>query len=124
MKKVLNNSKKSLKGAYRTALKDVTKNLWISGGFVVLFVLLWVLVNLSTALLWTLFLSFAWFDWDNRIVGVMGLFCIALCPFFIQFKHDDWAEVSAVYAWFFLVITVGLQLIEYKRHPERFEGEE
>jgi hypothetical protein len=80
--------------------------------------------DLSATLLWLLFISFALYGWDNRIIGVMGLISIALCPFLIQFKQDVIAEQMAVYAFFFLTITVTLQIIEYKRHPERFKDDE
>ncbi len=74
--------------------------------------------------LWSVFLLFAIYDWENRIVGVFALLSLVSCPVLLQFTPDDRAEVMAVYAYFFLAMTVGLQLIEYKRFPERFPEEE
>ncbi len=75
-------------------------------------------LGLSAGLLWFLFLAFAIYGWDNRIIGVMAIICLATCPFLLQFKQDVLAEQIAVYAYFFLVMTVVLQIIEYKRHPK------
>lgn len=74
--------------------------------------------------LWSVFLLFAFYDWENRIVGVFALLSLVSCPVLLQLKQDDQAEVMAVYAYFFLAMTVGLQLIEYKRFPERFPEDE
>lgn len=74
--------------------------------------------------LWSVFLLFAFYDWENRIVGVLALLSLVSCPVLLQLKRDDQAEVMAVYAYFFLAMTVGLQLIEYKRFPERFPEDE
>lgn len=74
--------------------------------------------------LWSVFLLFAYYDWENRIVGVFALLSLVSCPVLLQLKRDDQAEVMAVYAYFFLAMTVGLQLIEYKRFPERFPEDE
>ncbi len=78
-------------------------------------------VSINAGLLWFLFLAFAFYDWDNRIIGVMALISLASCPFLLQFKKDASAEQMAVYAFFFLTMVVTLQLIEYKRHPELFK---
>ena len=75
----------------------------------------------SAGLLWFLFLAFALYDWDNRVIGVMALISLATCPFLLQFKQDVIAEQMAVYAFFFLTMVVVLQLIEYNRHPELFK---
>lgn len=74
--------------------------------------------------LWSVFLLFAFYDWENRIVGVFALLSLVSCPVLLQLKLDDRAELMAVYAYFFLAMTVGLQLIEYKRFPERFPEDE
>ncbi len=78
-------------------------------------------LGLSAGLLWFLFLAFAFYDWDNRIIGVMALISLASCPFLLHLKQDASAEQMAVYAFFFLTMVVTLQLIEYKRHPELFK---
>lgn len=79
--------------------------------------------GISSALLWLLFLSFLVYEWENRIIAFFALISLASCPFLLSFKQDAMAETMAVYAYFFLVMTVVLQIIEYKRHPERFPEE-
>ena len=72
----------------------------------------------------TLFLAFALYGWDNRVIGGLALLSLASCPFLLLFKQADLAEIMAVYAYFFLVLTVVLQIIEYQRHPELFREAE
>jgi hypothetical protein len=79
--------------------------------------------GISSALLWLLFLLFLVYEWENRIIAFFALVSLASCPFLLSFKKDDLAETMAVYAYFFLVMTVVLQIVEYKRHPERFPEE-
>jgi hypothetical protein len=81
---------------------------------------LYSIFDLESAILWTIFLVFARFDWDSRYVGGMAIFWLLLCPFFLYLQLDAAAEQSAVYAYFLLVITVVLQIIEYFKYPDRF----
>jgi signal transduction histidine kinase len=74
--------------------------------------------------LWFLFTLFLLYEWENRVFGVVALLCLAACPILLALKLDDVAEQVAVYAYFFLVMTVALQLVEFKRHPERFPEDE
>lgn len=74
--------------------------------------------------LWFLFGLFLVYEWENRVFGVAALLCLVACPVLLATKQDALAEQIAVYAYFFLVMTVALQLIEFKRHPERFPEEE
>ncbi len=79
--------------------------------------------GVSAGMLWGLFVAFAVYDWDSRIVGVMALASLSSCPVLLYLERDDLAETMAVYAFFFLVITVTLQIIELKHYPERFPEE-
>ena len=74
--------------------------------------------------LWFFFVLFLLYEWENRVFGVLALLALAACPILLALKLDDVAEQVAVYAYFFLVMTVALQLVEFKRHPERFPEEE
>ena len=86
-------------------------------------VVLGIVMGPRAGVLWLLFLSFAVYEWENRVVGVLALVSLASCPVLLSLNQNDWAEVMAEWAYFFLVITVILQLIEYKRHPDRFAEE-
>jgi len=77
-------------------------------------------LGLGSSLLGFLFLAFAFYDWDNRVIGVLALISLTSCPFLLEFNQDVIAEQMATYAFFFLTIVVVLQLIEYKRHTELF----
>ena len=71
--------------------------------------------DLSSALLWLLFLLFLIYGWENRIIAFLALISLASCPFLLSFKKDELAETMAVYTYFFLVMTVVLQTVEYRR---------
>jgi hypothetical protein len=73
--------------------------------------LLW---GLSSAILWLLFLTFLAYGWENRIIAALALLSLIVCPILLTFKKEVLAEQMAVYAFFFLVMTVILQIIDYK----------
>lgn len=104
--------------------KDILSKKILSIVLIIISITLGFLWGLSAGLLWFLFLAFILYDWDNRVIGVMALVALASCPILLSFKQDIWAEKMAVYAYFFLVMTVVLQIIEYKRHPELFNESE
>ncbi len=64
---------------------------------------------------WLIFLLFLFYGWDSRVVAGGALLYLASCPFLLSFKQDAWAEAMAVQAYFFLVMTVTLQMVEYRR---------
>ncbi len=80
--------------------------------------------SLESIIFLTLFVSFALYSWDSRIVATGALISLASCPILLIAKKDAYAEQMAVYAYYFLVITVILQIIEYKRHPELFKDDQ
>ena len=92
-------------------------SLLISIGFGVYF-------DVSSGLLWLLFLLFLVYEWENRIIGVLALISLATCPILLSLNQNALAETMAQFAYFFLVMTVTLQIVEFKRHPERFEEDE
>src|SRR3989344_4866777 len=69
---------------------------------------------------WLLFLSFLFFGWDSRYVGALAILALTTCPVILSLDEEVLAEVMAVYAYYLLVMTVVLQIIEFKRHPESF----
>ncbi len=113
-----------LKNAFVRATKDIAKRPWLLGIAVAVGIGMGIWLGLRAGILWFVFLSFAFYDWENRIIGVVAILCLASCPVLLQLKLDDRAEMMAVYAYFFLAMTVGLQLIEFKRFPARFPDEE
>ena len=88
-------------------------SLAVAGGTLYLF-------DLSSALLWFAFVLFLLYDFDNRFLGAVAILCLTACPVLLALYMDDVAEQVAVYAFFFLVMTVVLQLVDLKRHPEEY----
>jgi ABC-type transport system involved in cytochrome c biogenesis permease subunit len=82
---------------------------------VTIFFVIFFLYDFETGFFWTLFLSFIAFRWDERVAGVLGLFSLATCPLLLYLELPDVAEQMAIYAFFFLVMTVVLQIIQLSK---------
>ena len=52
---------------------------------------------------------------DSRYAAGAALIFLAACPFLLILKKDLWAESAAIYAYYFLVITVITQIRELKK---------
>ena len=80
-----------------------------------LFFIMLILIGTDTAFFWSLFLAFLFFAWDSRYVGALAILALTACPILLSLDLQEYAEQMAVYAYYLLVITVVLQIIEYKR---------
>lgn len=80
-------------------------------------------LGIRAGVLWGVFIAFAIYDWESRLIGGAAILSLVACPFLLQVHLDAWADVMAVYAYFFLLMLIGLQMIERKRYPERFSEE-
>ena len=87
---------------------------------ILILLLLWQF-KIESIVLLLLFFSFLFFKWDSRFIASMALLSLASCPFLLIFKKEPAAEQMAIYAYYFLVMTVVLQIVEYKRQPGDFE---
>jgi hypothetical protein len=123
MVKIIKKIKKFCIKLFKLIKKDIlSKKKW-GIALIIVSIFIGMYLNLSAGLLWFLFLIFALYGWESRIICVMALLCLATCPFLLHFKKDILAEQVAVYAFFFLVMTVVLQIIEYKRHPKIYKDD-
>jgi hypothetical protein len=68
------------------------------------------------------FVTFVIYGWDDRIVGAMSLGSLITCPFLIWLEYPDWAETMALYAYYFLTMTVVLRLVGFIRHSKKFRN--
>ncbi len=55
------------------------------------------------------------FVMESRIAVGIALACLICCPFLLIQKNGVLAETTAVYAYYFLVITVLTQIREHRR---------
>lgn len=69
------------------------------------------------------FVAFLLYQWDSRVLAAGALLSLAACPFLLIAGEDSLAEQMAVWAYYFLVMTVVLQIVEFKR-GERSEPQE
>ena len=58
------------------------------------------------------------YQWDSRLVAGGALISLISSLILLVAKQDALAEQMAVYAFYLLAMTVVLQIIEFKRHPE------
>ena len=102
-------------------INDIKKTRWYWLLILIFIVLLFIWqLSLENIIFLTLFVSFALYDWNSRVVAAGALFSLVLCSILLIAKQDVYAEQMAIYTFYFLVITVVLRIIEYKRRPELF----
>ncbi len=80
-------------------------------------------IILSLLLLWqlsdgiivftTIFFIFLLYKWDIRIIVGASFIFLASCPVLVIYKRENIAELTAVYAYYFLLMVVILQVKEY-----------
>ncbi|MBI4093561.1 hypothetical protein HY417_01225 [Candidatus Kaiserbacteria bacterium] len=109
----------------RKALHDIRQNVLklVLVGIICTLLLIWGASSESTIFLGTFF-AFLLYEWDSRVLAGAALVSLGGCIAFLLFNYEADAEQMAIYAYYFLVMTVVLQIIEYKRHPDRFAEEE
>jgi len=56
---------------------------------------------------------------DSRWSAAVALLLLASCPVLLILKKDPWAESAAIYAYYFLVITVLTQIREFRQKMEK-----
>jgi hypothetical protein len=59
---------------------------------------------------------------DSRYAAGTALFFLASCPFLLIFKKDALAESVAIYAYYFLIITVLTQIRELKKAKKNLKS--
>ena len=84
-----------------------------------LFLTLVTIFNFETAFFWTLFAAFVFFNINAKYTGQGAIALLILVPLLQALDRNAQAEQVAVYAYFLLVITVAVQLIELKRFPNK-----
>ncbi len=102
-------------------LRDVRRD-YLSAMLVAVTIILLAIwsVSLESIFFIAVFLSFLLYAWDSRILAACALASLASCSFLLSFNQNALAEQMAVYAYFFLVMTVALQIVEYKRHQNEY----
>jgi hypothetical protein len=66
----------------------------------------------------TIFLAFLFYRWDSRITAGGALVSLIACATLLAFGNETYSEQLAVYAYYFLAMTVVLQVLELKRDSE------
>ncbi len=89
------------------------------------------LIFLSLSIVWglsinaivflSIFILFALYDWDSRITAFLAIAMLIGCVVFMLMNMDNYAEICAEYVYYLLVITIFLQIIEYKKFPNKFK---
>lgn len=104
-------------------LKKIKKKDWIKIA-IVLMVLIFALYE-KLGIIDCIILSYGLISFlfvvDSRIAAGLALLFLAACPILLIFKEDAFAETMAVYAYYFLIITVIGQIIEHIRGEKGLE---
>jgi len=108
--------KLSLKFNFKTRLAKLTWRDWLKISLIVL--VLAFAIHKNIIVIDFLILAYALLSFlyilDSRLSAGVALALLASCPVFLIFKKDPFAETAAVYAYYFLVITVLTQIRELK----------
>ena len=51
----------------------------------------------------------------SRNLAMIAILLLAMTPVFMIMKRDSWAETFAIYAYYFLILTVGTAILEYRK---------
>ena len=106
-------------GGIQKGLRDVRRDYLSLAVVAILVILLYIWgATLESIAFVATFVCFLLYQWDSRIVATGAIVSLAACPVLLIAKQQSIAEQMAVYAYYFLVMTVALQIVEYKRHPE------
>jgi hypothetical protein len=108
---------RALKRAWRYSLKHWTKSLIV----LTVFIILTIFVSLTAAFFWSFFLAFLIMRLDSRVPIAFALACLIVCPFLLIFHYQLYAEQFAIWAYYFLVIGVILQIVEFVHESEKVE---
>ena len=104
----------------RKALVDIKRENLYGILLLIILILLFIWqVNVESIFFIFIFFSFLLYGWDSRITAFGALVSLASCPVLLIFQNQSLAEDMAVYAYYFLVITVVLQIIEYRNQYEK-----
>ena len=98
------------------------KPLWIKLRVVIIIFLIWFLLfrtewQIINMVIFVFFISallFRWF-WADRIVFIFALILLASCPILLIQEKEIQAEIAAIYAYYFLVMGVILQISEFPK---------
>lgn len=104
-------------------MKKSTTQSILRGTTILIVVLLWMIVSPITAFFWTLFLIFAAFKLDSRIIGIGAITLLIIIPIALSTELYEWmAEQLAVYVFYLLCITVAVQMLELYRDGDAGEA--
>jgi hypothetical protein len=104
-----------IKHAFKWAWEDIKAWRWPMIPILIVFLVAAWYVDIVSAFLWLIFLMFLVYRWESRILGAIAIILLVVCPILLSIGQEPWAELIAVYAFFFLVMTVTLQIVDLKR---------
>ncbi|MFA5985911.1 MAG: hypothetical protein WC819_01010 [Parcubacteria group bacterium] len=84
---------------------------------VLAFLIFWNL-GFVASLNWIVFLAFLFYGWENKILGIGALIFLSVCFTLLFFQQDAFAEIAATQAYFLIVMTVVLQIVDFKKEKK------
>lgn len=103
-----------IRRALKKARQDILKEKLVTILLLIILILLLIWkFNTEAIVLWIIFCAFLFYSWDRRVVAGVALAFLISCPILLIFKKEAIAEQIAIYAYYFLAMTVVLKLIEH-----------
>jgi len=87
----------------------------------IVFIVLYAKLGVTAAAFGILLSAFVTNRWSPRIIAACALLSLSACPFLLIYKQEALAESFAVYAYYFLTLTVVLLVVEQVRDRTRDE---
>jgi hypothetical protein len=107
---------KVVQGGMMKGFADVRNNPLLA---VLILILLALLViwrfNIDSIFFLSLFAAFFLYRWESRVMAAGALVTLAACPPLLMVGEHALAEQMAIYAYYFLISTVALQILEFNR---------
>jgi hypothetical protein len=104
----------SLLNILKSVLADLKNKRWRGLIILAISIAAYFLWGFSSFILWLIFLAFLAYGWENGIMAACAIICLVSCPIMLAYKAEALTEQITVYAFFFIVMAVILQMINYK----------
>jgi predicted membrane protein len=107
--------KKAKADLFKRVKEDLIKKKLSTALLLIILVLLLILkFNIEPIVFLMIFFVFWLYSWENRILLGLGMFFLIICYVLLSSQKPVLAEQLGIYGYYFLIMTVLLQIFEYK----------
>lgn len=117
---------------FKNSPKEFFKDVWSAKWkFVIIFLISTFALfhwGAASAVLWAIFLIFILYDYNSNVLTAVAVVALMSCPALLwlsthgfDFDFEAAAEQMAIYAFFFLAMSVAIQIVDLKRYPDTYD---